>query len=102
MHHADYSKRFVSFWQKWRSDLPYLLILFGILFAIIGTNSPSSKEWLTGWDNLHPEFNFWLNTKRAFSAVWQEFQGLGLVGGHGYAATLPHTLPLACIIHNSY
>ncbi len=31
----------------------------------------------TGWDNMHPEFNYAVNLKRIFS-VWQE-KGLGLL-----------------------
>jgi hypothetical protein len=44
--------------------------------------------WLSGWDNLHPEFNFAVNIKRSVFAVWQEYQGLGLLGGMGHAADL--------------
>lgn len=69
--------------------------ILGLLVAILAVvNFPSWGSWQTGWDNLHPEFNFFLNVKRSFFAMWQEFQGVGLVGGHGYAATLPHTIIL--------
>ncbi|MBU3956754.1 hypothetical protein KKI19_00535 [Patescibacteria group bacterium] len=47
---------------------------------------------LSGWDNLHPEFNFFLNIKRSIFAVWQEYQGLGLLGGMGHASDLPRQL----------
>lgn len=70
----------------------YILALFLIFSALVVKNFPFSS-WYTGWDNLHPEFNFGLNLKRALF-VWQE-KGLGFMGGHGYAATLPHTLFLA-------
>ena len=63
-----------------------------LIFAFLAIKNFPYNSWFTGWDNLHPEFNFWLNTKRAIFAVWQENQGLGTFGGHGYAATLPHTL----------
>lgn len=53
----------------------------------MGNFAPES--WLTGWDNLHPEFNFGLNIKRSLFAVWQEYQGLGLLGGMGHASDLP-------------
>lgn len=43
---------------------------------------------LTGWDNLHPEFNFSANIGRSIFAVWQEYQGLGLLGGMGHASDL--------------
>lgn len=66
-------------------------IVFIVFSAIFITNFPF-HSWYTGWDNLHPEFNFFLNFKRGLSAVWQDNQGLGTYGGHGYAATLPHTI----------
>lgn len=59
--------------------------------AVVVINFPWGK-WFSGWDNLHPEFNYGLNLKRAIFGVWQENQGLGHVGGHGYAATLLHTI----------
>jgi len=76
------------------SDIPYLLILAVIFVGVIVTNFPLNNTWLTGWDNLHPEFNILLNIKRAFEGVWQANEGVGLVGGHGYAATLPHTIAI--------
>ena len=33
-----------------------------------------------------------MNFRRGLSSVWQTNQGLGTYGGHGYAATLPHTI----------
>jgi len=63
------------------------LILF-LLVIIIGLTNANHNTWLTGWDNLHPEFNFLLNIKRSIFAVWQGNQGLGHVGGHGHAAEL--------------
>jgi len=41
-----------------------------------------------------PELDPWLNLKRTFFAVWQEYQGLGLVGGLGFAADLIRQLIL--------
>lgn len=69
-----------------------LIILFLLWLTIAIANTPGTGQWLTGWDNLHPEFNLPLNLERALVGVWQEFQGLGLVGGHGYSATIPHTI----------
>jgi len=62
-------------------------ILFLILVGIFATNY-SPGTWLMGWDNLMPELNVWMNIKRSFFAVWQEYQGLGLVGGMGHATDL--------------
>lgn len=49
---------------------------------------------LLGWDNLVPEFNFSANIQRSIFAVWQEYQGLGLLGGMGHASDLIHQLIL--------
>lgn len=67
-----------------------LVIVIGIINFVPGT-------MLTGWDNLHPEFNFWLNIKRSIFAVWQEYQGLGLLGGMGHASDLVRQMFLAII-----
>ncbi len=74
---------------------PSLYIALGVFSAILGIvvfkNFPT-HGMLSGWDNLHPEFNFSLNIKRAFTAVWQENQGLGHLAGHGHAANLLHSI----------
>ncbi|OGK21544.1 hypothetical protein A3C23_04880 [Candidatus Roizmanbacteria bacterium RIFCSPHIGHO2_02_FULL_37_13b] len=73
------------------SNRTYHLLLLSLILLILLIFSFPLKEWFSGWDNLHPEFNFALNFKRGLMAVWQGYQGLGTYGGHGYAATLPHT-----------
>jgi len=35
-----------------------------------------------------PELNIWLNLKRSIFAVWQQYQGLGLVGGMAHSTDL--------------
>lgn len=74
------------------SFIPPLIIFLIVLAASVMNFTPNTQ--LTGWDNLHPEFNFNLNIERAFFAPWQEYQGLGLVGGNGHAADLPRQLLL--------
>lgn len=64
------------------------LFLYAILVLILFLTNYQSKTFLTGWDNLHPEFNLPMNIQRSFFAVWQEYQGLGLLGGMGHAADL--------------
>ncbi|MDD3002624.1 MAG: hypothetical protein PHS06_02005 [Candidatus Shapirobacteria bacterium] len=59
------------------------LVLFFLFYKNFTPNT-----WLIGWDNLVPELNIWLNLKRSFLAVWQEYQGLGLVGGMGHATEI--------------
>ena len=41
-----------------------------------------------------PELNIWLNLKRSFLAVWQTYQGLGLVGGMSHSTDLIRQLIL--------
>ncbi len=50
-----------------------------------------------------PELNIWLNLKRSFSAVWQTYQGLGLVGGMAHSTDLIRQLillPFTLILPN--
>ncbi len=61
--------------------------LFLILLSLCLANF-TPGTYLTGWDNLMPELNIWLNLKRSLFALWQEYQGLGLVGGMAHAADL--------------
>ncbi len=75
------SNLFKKNWPVW--------ILSALVLLLFVTNYlPGS--YLTGWDNLHPEFNFAANIQRAIFAVWQEYQGLGLLGGMGHATDIVH------------
>ncbi len=67
-----------------------LLLITAFLFA--GNYKPNT--FLIGWDNLVPEFNFGANIQRSIFAVWQEYQGLGLLGGMGHASDLVHQIIL--------
>lgn len=67
-----------------------IVIAIGILNFVPGTI-------LTGWDNLHPEYNFLVNIKRSLFGVWQEYQGLGLLGGMGHASDLVRQVILASL-----
>lgn len=71
-------------------SLPLVVITAVVVFLAIVNFTPGS--WLSGWDNLHPEFNFALNIGRSISSVWQEYQGVGLLGGMSHAADLPRQL----------
>lgn len=71
-------------------------VLLLVVFALMIINyHPGST--LSGWDNLHPEFNCALNMKRAFFSGWQEYQGLGLPAGHGHATELPREIILCSL-----
>ena len=54
-------------------------------------------SWLTGWDNLHPEWDPLYDLWRSFNSVWQEHQGLGLLGGMAHAADLPRQVVVALL-----
>lgn len=64
--------------------------IVGILFLtfLIGILNYKSGTILTGGDNLHPEFYPEMNLKRTIFTTWQEYQGVGLLGGMGHGADL--------------
>lgn len=82
---------------------PLATLLVLVLLFFLTNFQPGTL--LSGWDNLHPEFNFILNIKRSFFAVWQEYQGLGLLGGMGHASDLIRQIILwlfSVVIPNQY
>jgi len=75
-----------------KNHWPKIIIAATLLILFIQNYTPGT--YLSGWDNLHPEFNLWANIKRSIFSVWQEYQGLGLLAGMGHAADLPRQLIL--------
>lgn len=65
---------------------PLALILISV-FITFQNYTPGTI--LSGWDTLHPEFNFALNFQRTFSGVFRPGQGLGAVAGHSHMSDLP-------------
>lgn len=76
------------------SEWFFPLLLLGICVFVAYRNYVPGT-WLIGWDSLLPELNLKLNIARSLSAVWQEYQGLGLLGGMAHAADLPRQVILA-------
>ena len=66
---------------------PYLAV-FAAFIIILLTNLPSWGSWLLGWDSLLPEMAPAANWQRLIHAGWQEYQGLGLLGGMAHGADL--------------
>lgn len=66
--------------------LPIALVLIS-LFLCVRNYSP--KTYLTGWDTLHPEFNFNIYWKRIIFGAWQPHQGLGAVASQAHASEIP-------------
>lgn len=73
-------------------DLFALAIVFITILLCSVNFEPGT--WLSGWDTLHPEFDFGLNFKRVFDGVWREEQGLGAVAAHAHMADLPRIILL--------
>ena len=69
---------------------PVIALLFITLLLIFLNYEPNT--FLTGWDNLHPEFDITENLRRTLFSVWQEYRGPGLLGGMAHAADLPRVL----------
>src|SRR3989344_4054842 len=72
------TRHFTNFW-------PYYFLFFIQIFLFLSNYKPDT--FIVGWDNLFPEFNFALNFKRAFFAVWQEYRGMGVVDNMSHAST---------------
>ncbi len=74
-------------------SLPYLGVLFLIWLALVISNY-TPGTFLTGWDTLHPEFDYSIYVKRVLAGAWQYHQGLGAVASQAHAAELPRLLIL--------
>jgi hypothetical protein len=82
-------KLFIRLW-------PVVALLFITGLLIFLNFEPNT--YLTGWDNLHPEFDITENIRRGFFSVWQEYRGPGLLGGMAHAADLPRVLFIALLL----
>jgi hypothetical protein len=79
-----------------------LLLAISILVSLLNY---SPGTYLSGWDTLHPEFNFPEYFKRVIFGVWQAHQGLGAVASQAHASELPRLLilyPLSFIFPDSW
>jgi uncharacterized membrane protein len=68
-----------------------LLIFLITLFICFRNYTPNT--FLTGWDTLHPEFNFSLNFQRLLN-LWHSEQGLGAIPAHAQMADIPRVFIL--------
>lgn len=80
----------------WQSEWISIGILVGLIVSLGWINYQPDKYFL-GWDSVWSEVDLGLAWRRAVGGVWQEFQGVGLQGGHGYVSDLVHTAWLALI-----
>lgn len=77
--------------KNWLPEILGLTSLFLVWLVVLLANF-SSTTWLLSWDVMATEFNPGLAIWRSLTGSWQSYQGLGVLGGHGYAAMLPHAL----------
>ena len=70
---------------------PILLIVITLVLVVVNWKPDT---WLSGWDTLHPEFNFKLNLQRTFNGVWQEHQGLGATASQSHPVEFIRTIVL--------
>jgi hypothetical protein len=68
---------------------PLLIIAIG---ALLCTANYTPNTILSGWDTLHPEFNFSLSFERMLNGVWRYDQGLGSIAIHSHMAELPRVI----------
>lgn len=83
-------RKFVSGWLGRFFPIVVLTVIVGWLF--VANYEPGT--WLSGWDTLHPEFNFSLYWERVYYGAWQEHQGLGAPAAQGHASEIPRVLIL--------
>lgn len=79
---------------RWLSRFwPALIILS--LVGVVAWKNVLPGTYLTGWDNLHSEFDFVTNiVDRGINGVWQYYQGLGVPSGNAHVADLPRQIVL--------
>lgn len=78
--------------RKILDNLPVLILLL-ITFTLAFKNY-TPGTFLSGWDTLHPEFNFGLNFQRLIFEVFRSEQGLGAVAAHSHMSDLPRVILL--------
>ena len=83
------TKRFI---QSIIRNIPWITLTLVSLYVCYANYTPDT--FLTGWDTLHPEFNFGGYWVRILNGVWQSHQGLGAVAAQAHAAEIPHVLLL--------
>ncbi len=74
-----------------KKHLPYICVLLIAVCAVAFANFHPGTH-LTGWDNIQTDLNPLLGVKRAYYAVWEEYQSLGLLAGMAHGSDLIRAL----------
>jgi hypothetical protein len=69
---------------------PLIIIVLSVIICFLNY---TPHTFLTGWDTLHPELNFFLNFKRLLN-IWHSEQGLGTIPAHAQMSDLPRVFIL--------
>ncbi|MEK6847158.1 MAG: hypothetical protein AABY16_03260, partial [Nanoarchaeota archaeon] len=77
--------------NRGRFLFPFLLVLITILISFLNY---TPGTFLTGWDTLHPEFNFAQQFSNILFGVFRTDQGLGAISAHSHMAELPRIILL--------
>jgi hypothetical protein len=72
-----------------KSLFPVLIIVIAI---IISAANYEPGTILSGWDTIHPEFNFKEYFSRIIFGVWQQHQGLGALATQGHPSEIPRVI----------
>ena len=81
--------KIISFLKNHVLGIVLVIICLYICYANYTPNT-----FLTGWDTLHPEFNYRIYLSRILDGVWQEHQSLGAVATQAHASEIPRVLVL--------
>lgn len=73
-----------------KNFIPIIVLISISLFLAIANYAPGTI--LSGWDTLHPEFNFAEYFKRILFGVWESHQGLGAISSQAHPSELPRML----------
>ena len=79
--------------RKFLKDWSFPLLIL-VISSFVAFKNYTPGTWMLGWDDLVPELNFGLNIGRSLSSVWQEYQGVGLLGGMAHGADLSRQVVL--------
>ncbi|HSA83871.1 MAG TPA: hypothetical protein VLF20_03210 [Patescibacteria group bacterium] len=84
-------------WQRVRTfRFDWFLVLLISITVILCYQNYTPHTILSGWDTLHPEFNFSQYLSR-ITSVWQEHQGLGAPPSQAHASEIPRMLIYAVL-----
>ena len=69
-----------------------MAIFLILVVTLLGFANYNPNTILSGWDTLHPEFNWSLYFQRVIFGIWQEIQGLGAVAVQAHASDISRLL----------